>query len=110
MQATDAATARRAPSVFPTRDRAESARSAIAASLTQSPTRTESFTPIKPNGLTYNGGNVMLGTPSVYVIWYGTWADSSKSFVREFLHNLGGSSWYSTMTTYYDSLGRTVSS
>jgi hypothetical protein len=51
----------------------------------------------------------MLGTPTAYFIWYGTWNDSSESIVTQFVKDLGGSPWYSTMTSYYDSHGTSVS-
>lgn len=53
-----------------------------------------------------NGGPIMLGTPNVYLIWYGNWAgDTSTSIVPNFLQNLGGSSWYNINTSYYNAAG-----
>lgn len=63
------------------------------------------------NGLTYQGGPVMLGTPVNYVIWYGLhWEDNSAPpIITHFLQTLGGSDWYFINTTYTQSDGSRVS-
>jgi hypothetical protein len=65
-----------------------------------------SLTPI-----TYHGGAVM-GTPNVYIIWYGNWNQSNGSdnatgqaLVRTFLGGIGGSGYYKINTTYAASGG-----
>lgn len=56
--------------------------------------------------ITYHGGAVM-GTPAVYLIWYGNWKQSNGSdtaagqqIVRDFLSGLSGSDYYLTNRTY----------
>lgn len=41
----------------------------------------------------YRGGP-LLSSPSVYLIWYGTWNGEHKQLIRDFLHDLNGSSNY----------------
>jgi hypothetical protein len=60
---------------------------------------------IRP-GISYHGGPV-LGTPNVYLIWYGNWNQSNSSdtaagqqIVRDFLHGLSGSPYYVTNASY----------
>ncbi len=59
----------------------------------------------------YHGGPVM-GTPNVYLIWYGNWSNTSGSdtpdgqqIIRDFFYGLSGSDYYLTNTTYYDGTG-----
>jgi phosphate-induced protein 1 len=54
----------------------------------------------------YHGGPVM-GTPNVYLIWYGNWNQSNNSdtpggqtIIRDFLHGLSGSNYYVTNASY----------
>lgn len=56
--------------------------------------------------ITYHGGPVM-GTPNVYLIWYGNWNQSNPSdtpagqqIVRDFLYGLSGSNYYLTNASY----------
>ena len=56
--------------------------------------------------ITYHGGPV-IGTPNVYLIWYGNWNQSNGSdtpagqqIVRDFLHGLTGSNYYVTNASY----------
>ncbi|MBV9611628.1 MAG: hypothetical protein JO091_04110 [Acidobacteriaceae bacterium] len=56
--------------------------------------------------ITYHGGPVM-GTPNVYLIWYGNWNQSNHSdtpagqqIVRDFLYGLSGSNYYVTNASY----------
>jgi Phosphate-induced protein 1 conserved region len=56
--------------------------------------------------ITFHGGPVM-GTPDVYLIWYGNWNQSNGSdtasgqqIVRDFLHGLSGSNYYLTNASY----------
>jgi len=58
-----------------------------------------------PN-ITYHGGSV-LGTPTVYIIWYGNWNQSNGSdtpagqqIVRDFLFGLNNSPYYQINTSY----------
>jgi len=54
------------------------------------------------NGISYHGGQVMLGTVHVYYIWYGNWSASPKTILTDFATNIGGSPYYRINTTYYD--------
>jgi len=54
------------------------------------------------NGIFYYGGPVMLGTPNVYLIWYGNWAPSSKLILSNLASSLGGSPYFGINSTYYD--------
>jgi len=54
--------------------------------------------------ISYHGGPVM-GTPNVYVIWYGDWNQANgtdtaagQQIVRDFLSNIGGSPYYKINT------------
>jgi Phosphate-induced protein 1 conserved region len=56
--------------------------------------------------ISYHGGPVM-GTPNVYLIWYGNWNQSNGSdtpsgqqIIRDFLHGLSGSNYYVTNASY----------
>lgn len=56
--------------------------------------------------ITYHNGPVM-GTPNVYLIWYGSWNQSNGSdtavgqqIIRDFLYGLNGSNYYLTNTSY----------
>jgi hypothetical protein len=56
--------------------------------------------------ITYHGGPVM-GTPTVYLIWYGNWNQSNGSdtatgqaLVRDFLHGLNNSPYYMINSSY----------
>lgn len=56
--------------------------------------------------ITYHGGPIM-GTPNVYLIWYGNWNQSNSTdtpagqqVVRDFLHGLSASNYYVTNTSY----------
>jgi hypothetical protein len=61
---------------------------------------------VKP-AIRHNGGPVMGGTPNVYVIWYGNWANASgsdtpagQSIVTDFLHTIGGSPYFNINQSY----------
>src|SRR5579883_1624456 len=63
------------------------------------------------NGVCYHGGPVMLGTPTVYYIWYGNWAadPTAVSILSHFAQFDGGSPYYAINTTYYDSSNTHIS-
>ncbi|MBN9658989.1 MAG: hypothetical protein J0H49_12470 [Acidobacteria bacterium] len=57
--------------------------------------------------ITNHGGPVMTGTIHVYVIWYGNWnqgngtdTPAGQQLVRDFLNNIGNSSYFNINTTY----------
>ena len=55
------------------------------------------------NGIFYHGGPLLLGTPTIYYIWYGNWSSNTAvSILSDFGQNLGGSPYYNINTTYYD--------
>src|SRR5947207_253521 len=49
--------------------------------------------------ISYHGGPV-IGTPNVYVIWYGLWTISQQSIIIGFLNSIGGSPYFNINTTY----------
>jgi len=67
------------------------------------------------NGINYNGGPVLKGNPvPIYIIWYGTWTNTTGSntlatqtLLQTFLSSsaLGGSSYEAINTTYGDNTG-----
>lgn len=67
---------------------------------------TAGSTAVQTPDITFHGGPV-IGTPDVYLIWYGNWNQSNGSdtpagqqIVRDFLHGLSGSNYYDTNTSY----------
>ncbi len=54
------------------------------------------------NGIFYHGGPVMLGTPNVYLIWYGSWVPSSKLILTNLVSSLSASPYLKINATYYD--------
>ena len=62
------------------------------------------------NGIQYHGGPVMLGTPSVYLIWYGSWTgNTATTILPEFVSSIGGSPYFAINKTYFDGAKRPVS-
>ena len=55
------------------------------------------------NGISYHGGPLMTGGPTVYYIWYGNWAGNSASTIltNEAQH-IGGTPYFNINTTYYN--------
>jgi hypothetical protein len=67
---------------------------------------TAGSTGVQSPAIAYHGGPVM-GTPTVYVIWYGNWNQSNGSdtpagqqIVRDFLYGVSGSPYYQINTSY----------
>ena len=59
----------------------------------------------------YHGGPIMLGTNTLYIIYYGSFpgsANNTPSIVNGFFGAVGGSPNYAVNTTYYDNLGRHI--
>jgi hypothetical protein len=55
------------------------------------------------HGIRYYGGPVMLGTVSVYYIWYGDWTgNSATTILTDLASNIGGSPYFNINTTYFD--------
>lgn len=62
------------------------------------------------NGINYHGGPLILGTTSVYFIWYGNWSNNTaQTILPDFVANLGGSPYFNINTTYFDGANRHVS-
>ena len=64
--------------------------------------------------ITYGGGP-LIGSPTVYVIWYGNWNQTNGSdtpagqqIVRDFANSIGGSPYFGINTTYTDKAGKAV--
>jgi hypothetical protein len=66
------------------------------------------------NGINYNGGPVLKGSPvPIYIIWYGNWSGTgsntaaTQTLIQGFLGStsLGGSSYEAINTTYGDTTG-----
>jgi hypothetical protein len=64
------------------------------------PTRDAALTSSTTSGIQYHGGAVMLGTPTVYYIWYGTWSDNSPTILQNLAQTIGGSPYFHINTTY----------
>lgn len=57
---------------------------------------------IGTNGISYHGGNVMLGTTNVYLIWYGNWSgNTTTSIIPDLVRGLSGSSYQNIDHSYY---------
>ena len=61
---------------------------------------------VSGNGIDYHNGKVILGTTNVYVIWYGSWPDttgtsSTPVILTDLLTNIGGSPYFNINTSYY---------
>jgi len=61
---------------------------------------TVSPTPLSDD-ISYHGGLIMTGTVNAYNIYYGNISSSTKNLINYFATNLGNTSWYNTLTTYY---------
>ena len=42
-----------------------------------------------PNGISWHGGKVMMGTVNVYVVWYGNWTADAKLILTDLLQSIG---------------------
>jgi len=59
-------------------------------------------------GIQFHGGEVMVGTVNVYLIWYGLWTGqvgmgsnpATIALITGFVSQLGGSSWWNIVSTY----------
>ena len=52
--------------------------------------------------ITYNGGPILDGTTSVYVIYYGKFTAKDRAVTNTFLSKIGGSPLYNVNTTYFN--------
>jgi hypothetical protein len=51
-------------------------------------------------GISWHGGPVMTGTPTLYYIFYGTWSSTAKTILTSFASTLGGSPYELVNSTY----------
>jgi hypothetical protein len=60
----------------------------------------------KNNGIQYHGGPILddANGVNVYIIWYGDWSKdtAAQTIVTDFIKHLGGSTYTTVNTTYYD--------
>lgn len=61
------------------------------------------------NGICYHGGPLMLGTPHMYFIFYGSWTSTQQTYLQTFMKNLSSSPYEGINTTYYNGSGTHVS-
>ena len=61
------------------------------------------------NGISYHGGPVMLGTPTIHFIWYGNWSSGSQNILNTLVSGLSGSTYEAINGTYYDGSNTHVS-
>lgn len=62
------------------------------------------------NGIDYHGGPVILGTTSIYYIWYGNWSgNSADTILTSLAQTIGGSAYFNINTTYYNGSNNHVS-
>jgi hypothetical protein len=57
----------------------------------------------------YHNGPIMLGTNTLYIIYYGQFTDNTPSIINGFFAAVGGSPNYNVNTTYYDGQNRYIS-
>jgi hypothetical protein len=54
----------------------------------------------------YHGGALMLGSTSVYLIWYGDWSGSTApTILADLANNLGGSAYFDALRRYPNAAG-----
>ncbi len=56
----------------------------------------------------YNGGPVFEKTPTIYIVWYGTWTKKDKSVIDGYFAHLGGTTMSKINTRYSDSANKFV--
>src|SRR2546430_954770 len=61
------------------------------------------------NGISYHGGPVMTGTPTIHYIWYGSWSSGSQSILNNLVSGLNGSPYEAINGTYYNGSNTHVS-
>lgn len=55
------------------------------------------------NGISYHGGPLLLGTPNIYYIWYGSWTgNTAATILTNLAQHIGGSPYFGIQTTYYN--------
>jgi hypothetical protein len=61
------------------------------------------------NQIQYWGGSVLLGSPHVYIIWYGTFDSGTTGILSTLIGSIGGSPYFNINTGYFDSNGNSIS-
>ncbi|XP_076934840.1 protein EXORDIUM-like 3 [Bidens hawaiensis] len=69
------------------------------------------------NTVTYHGGPLLTGDITVTIIWYGSWKNSHKTIIKEFINSITSSehrshsvySWWKTVKLYTDYTGANIS-
>jgi archaellum component FlaF (FlaF/FlaG flagellin family) len=60
--------------------------------------------------ITYHGGPVMTGTPSIHYIWYGNWSgNTATTILTDLANGIGGSPYEQINATYYNASNTHVS-
>ncbi len=54
----------------------------------------------KASGISFHGGPVLTGTPTLYYIFYGTWSSTAKTILTDFASTLGGSPYEKVNSSY----------
>ena len=61
------------------------------------------------NGISYHGGALITGGPTVYYIWYGNWqGNTATTILTHEAQYIGGTPYFNINTTYYNSAGTHV--
>jgi len=58
--------------------------------------------------ISYNGGPVFEKTPTIYIVWYGTWTAKDKSVIDGYFAHLGGTTMAKINTKYSDGANKFV--
>lgn len=58
--------------------------------------------------LTYNGGPILSGPVSVYLIFYGNWENKHQNIMMDFIDNISRTTWFNTLRLYTDSHNNAV--
>lgn len=56
--------------------------------------------------MTYLGGRVLTGTPTVAVVWAGAWLDGRQSALLNTVFDASGSDYFAVLRGYHDAAGR----
>lgn len=68
----------------------------------------QGFQPLQTGTISYNGGPVFEATPTIYIVWYGTWTTKDKSVIDGYFTKLTGTTMAKINTRYSDSNNKFV--